>query len=187
MSWILLIVVSVLLIKSCRIKYEVIPQTIQIESFTYNRETHEYVKEFSYYDKKRNIHTITSDLFIDPNAEDCSCGIDYNYMKDGDRSFKETCGNLKQLSTKEKYNIESEHLWFTSNKWMILLAIFTMILGIILTIITTYRIDDRLAYHEGYSWCYGCEYRCGKNAKCVWGKLVDDESCEKINKFFGFM
>ena len=55
MSWILLIVVSALLIKSCRIKYEVIPQTVQIESFTYNGETHEYVKEFSYYDKKRNI------------------------------------------------------------------------------------------------------------------------------------
>lgn len=184
MSWILLIVVSALLIKSCRLKYEVIPQTIQIESFTYDGETYEYVKEFSYYDKKRNIHTITSDLFIDPN---CGCGVDYNYMKDGDRNFKETCNNLKQLSTKERYNIESKHLWFTSNKWMILLTIFTMILGTVLAFITTFRIDDRLKYHEGYSWCYGCEYRCGKNAKCVWGKLVDDESCEKINKFFGFM
>lgn len=142
-SWILLVVMSVLLIKSCRIKYEVIPQTVQIESFTYDGETHEYVKEFSYYDKKRNIHTITSDLFIDPNAGGCSCGIDYNYMKDGSRSFKETCGNLKQLFTKKKYIIESKHLWFTSNKWMILTTILTMILGMFLTIMTTYRIDDR--------------------------------------------
>lgn len=182
--WILLIVVSALLIKSCRIKYEVIPQTVQIESFTYNRETHEYVKEFSYYDKKRNIHTITSDLFIDP---DCACGIDYNYMKDGDRSFKETCYHLKQLSTKERHNIESKHLWITSNKWMILLTIFTMILGTVLAFMTAFRIDDRLEYHIGYSCCHGCKCRCGKNAECVWGKLVDDESCEKINKFFGFI
>lgn len=187
MSWILLVIMSVLLIKSCRIKYEVIPQTIQIESFTYNGETHEYVKEFSYYDKKRNIYTITSNLSIDPDAGGCICGIDYNYMKDGDRSFKENCGQLVELSTKQKYRIESEHLWYTSNVWMILLTIFTIILGIILTIITTIRIDDRLAYYRGYSCCYGCERRCGKNAKCVWGKLIDDESCEKINKFFGFM
>lgn len=189
MSWILLIVMSVLLIKSCRIKYEVIPQTVQIEPFTYNGETHEYVKEFSYYDKKRNIHTITSDLFLDPDAGDCSCGIDYNYMKDGDRSFKETCNQLTKLSTKQRYNIESKHLWFTSNVWMILLTIFAMILGTVLALITTFRIDDRLAYyhHNEYHGCYGCDNRCYKNAECVWGKLVDDESCEKINKFFGFM
>ena len=30
-------------------------------------------------------------------------------------------------------------------------------------------------------------YYCGKKSHCVWGKLVNDESCEKINKFFGFM
>lgn len=185
MSWILLVVMSALLIKSCRIKYEVIPQTVQIESFTYNGETHEYVKEFSYYDKKRNIHTITSDLFIDPN---CGCGVDYNYMKDGDRRFNETCGHLKQLLTKEKYNIESKHLWFTSNKWMILLTVFAMILGTVLAFITSFRIDDRLTYHDRkWSCCFGCDRECGKKAHCVWGKIVDDESCEKINKFFGFM
>jgi hypothetical protein len=187
MSWILLIVISVLLIKSCRIKYEVIPQTVQIESFTHNGETHEYVKEFSYYDKKRNIHTITSNLFIDPNAGDCSCGVDYNYMKDGDKSFKETCEQLKKLSTKQKYRIESEHLWYTSNVWMTLLTIFTIILGTVLTFITTFRIDDRLAYHRQYSCCYGCDRNCTKKSHCIWGKVVDDESCEKINKFFGFM
>lgn len=186
-SWIILIVISALLIKSCRIKYEVIPQTIQIESFTHNGGTYEYVKEFSYYDKKRNIHTITSDLFIDSNAGDCDCGIDYNYMKDGDRSFKETCGQLTKLSTKQRYNIESKHLWYTSNVWMTLLTIFEIILGTIFAFITTFRIDDRLRYYEGYSRCYGCEHHCGKNAECIWGKLVDDESCEKINKFFGFM
>lgn len=187
-SWILLIVVSVLLIKSCRIKYEVIPQTIQIESFTYNGETHEYVKEFSYYDKKRNIHTITSNLFIDPNAEGCSCGIDYNYMKDGNKSFKETYGQLIELSTKQKYRIESEHLWYTSNVWMTLLTILTIILGTVLAIITTFRIDERLTYHDRkYRCCYGCDWECGEKAHCVWGKIVDDESCEKINKFFGFM
>lgn len=187
MSWILLIVISVLLIRSCRIKYEVIPQTIQIESFTYDRETYEYVKEFSYYDKKRNIHTITSNLFIDPDVEGCSCGIDYNYMKDGNRSFKETCGQLTMLSTKQKYNIESKHLWYTSNVWTTLLTIFTIILGTILVINATISISDRLEYHKGYSGCYGCRRRCHKDAKCIWGKLVDDESCEKINKFFGFM
>lgn len=189
MLWILLIVISVLLIKSCRIKYEVIPQTIEIESFTHNRETHEYVKEFSYYDKKRNIHTITSDLFLDPDAGDCSCGIDYNYMKDGDRNFKETCGQLTKLSTKQRYNIESNHLWYTSNVWITLLTILTIIFGTILTIIGTIKISDRLEYYhynEFYG-CYGCTKECGKNAKCVWGKLVDNESCEKINKFFGFM
>ena len=185
MSWILLVVMSALLIKSCRIKYEVIPQTVQIESFTYNRETHEYVKEFSYYDKKRNIHTITSDLFIDSN---CACGADYNYMKDGDRSFKETCGQLTKLSTKQRYNIESKHLWLTSNKWMILLTVFAMILGTVLAFITSFRIDDRLTYHDRkYSCCFGCDWECGEKAHCVWGKVVDDESCEKINKFFGFM
>ena len=188
MSWILLGVVSALLIKSCRIKYEVIPQTIQIESFTYNRETHEYVKEFSYYDKKRNIHTITSNLFIDPNAGGCDCGIDYNYMKDGDRCFKETYGQLIKLSIKQKYRIESEHLWYTSNVWIILLTIFTMILGTVLAFITSFRIDDRLTYHDRkYSCCFGCDWECGEKAHCVWGKIVDDESCEKINKFFGFM
>lgn len=184
MLWTLLIVISVLLIKSCMIKYEIIPQTVQIESFTYNGETHEYVKEFSYYDKKRNIHTITSDLFIDPN---CGCGVDYNYMKDGDRSFNETCHQLKKLSTKRKHNIESKHLWYTIDVLMIFLTICAMILGTILTFIATFNIDDRLAYHKGYNACYGCELRCHKNAKCIWGKLVDDESCEKINKFFGFM
>lgn len=189
MSWILLIVISVLLIKSCRIKYEVIPQTVQIESFTHNGETHEYVKEFSYYDKKRNIHTITSNLFIDPNAGDCSCGVDYNYMKDGDKSFKETCDQLKKLSTKQKYRIESEHLWYTSNVWMTLLTIFTIILGTVLTFITTFRVSDRLEYYYNneYYRCYGCNNRCHENAECIWGKLIDDESCEKINKFFGFM
>lgn len=189
MSWILLVVISALLIKSCRIKYEVIPQTVQIESFTYNGETHEYVKEFSYYDKKRNIHTITSNLFIDPNAGDCNCGIDYNYMKDGDRSFKETCGQLTKLSTKQKYRIESEHLWYTDNSWMVLLTIFIVILGLTLALITTIRISDRLEYYydDEYRCCYGCKNRCCKNAECVWGKLVDNESCEKINKFFGFM
>ena len=188
MSWILLVVMSALLIKSCRIKYEVIPQTVQIESFTYNGETHEYVKEFSYYDKKRNIHTITSDLFLDPDAGDCNCGIDYNYMKDGNRSFKETCNQLTKLSTKQRYNIESKHLWFTSNVWMILLTIFAMILGTVLAFITSFRIDDRLTYHDRkYSCCFGCDWECGKKAHCVWGKVVDDESCEKINKFFGFM
>ena len=189
MSWILLIVMNILLIKSCRIKYEVIPQTIQIESFTHNGETHEYVKEFSYYDKKRNIHTITSNLFIDPNAGDCSCGIDYNYMKNGDKSFKETCGQLKKLSTKQKYRIESEHLWYTGNVWMTLLTIFMIIFGTILAIITTIRVSDRLEYyhHNEYYSCYGCTNNCRENAKCIWGKLVDDESCEKINKFFGFM
>ena len=186
MSWILLVVMSVLLIKSCRIKYEVIPQTLQIESYTYADRTHEYVKEFSYYDKKRNIHTITSDLFIDSN---CACGVDYNYMKDGDRSFKETCNQLTKLSTKQRYNIESKHLWFTSNVWMILLTIFAMILGTVLAFITTFRIDDRLTYYHNneYYDCYGCDNRCHKNAECVWGKLISDESCEKINKFFGFM
>lgn len=189
MSWIVLIVISALLIKSCRIKYEIIPQTIQIESFTHNRETYEYVKEFSYYDKKRNIHTITSNLFIDPGAEGCSCGIDYNYMKDGDESFKETCGQLIKLSTKQKYRIEFEHLWYTNNAWMILLTIFTIILGTVLAGITTFRINDRLEYYHNneYYSCYGCNKRCHKNAQCIWGKLVDDESCEKINKFFGFM
>lgn len=187
-SWILLIVVSALLIKSCRIKYEVIPQTVQIESFTYDGKAYEYVKEFSYYDKKRNIHTITSDLFIDPNAGGCNCGIDYNYMKDGDRSFKETCNQLTKLSTKQKYNIESKHLWFTSNKWTILLTVFEMILGIVLAFTITFRIDDRLTYHDKkYRCCFGCDWECGEKAHCVWGKLVDDESCEKINKFFGFM
>ena len=187
-SWILLVVMSALLIKSCRIKYEVIPQTVQIESFTYNRETHEYVKEFSYYDKKRNIHTITSNLFIDPNAGGCDCRIDYNYMKDGDRTFKETCGQLTKLSTKQRYNIESNHLWFTSNRWMILLTVFTMIFGTVFAFITSFRIDDRLTYHDrGYSCCYGCDWNCSGKAHCVWGKIVDDESCEKINKFFGFM
>ena len=187
-SWMLLIIISVLLIKSCRVKYEVIPQTVQIESFTYNGETYEYVKEFSYYDKKRNIHTITSNLFIDPNAGDCSCGIDYNYMKDGDRSVKETYSQLTKLSTKQKHRIESEHLWYTSNVWMTLLTIFTILFGTILAIITAIRVDDRLEYyHNGYYRCYGCINRCGKNAECVWGKLVNDESCEKINKFFGFM
>lgn len=188
-SWMLLIVVSVLLIKFCRIKYEVIPQTVQIESFTYNGETYEYVKEFSYYDKKRNIHTITSNLFIDPNAGGCSCGIDYNYMKDGGRIFKETCGQLTELSAKQKYNIESKHLWYTSNAWMILLTIFEIILGTILTIIATIRISDRLEYYHNnkYYGCYGCQRRCYKNAECIWGKLVDDEGCEKVNKFFGFM
>lgn len=185
MSWILLVVMSALLIKSCRIKYEVIPQTVQIESFIHANRTLEYVKEFSYYDKKRNIHTITSDLFIDPN---CACGADYNYMKDGDESFKETCYHLKQLSTKEKYNIESKHLWITSNKWMILLTVFAMILGTVLAFITSFRIDDRLTYHDRkYSCCFGCDWECGEKAHCVWGKVVDDESCEKINKFFGFM
>lgn len=185
MSWILLVVMSALLIKSCRIKYEVIPQTVQIESYTYADRTHEYVKEFSYYDKKRNIHTITSDLFIDSN---CACGVDYNYMKDGDRSFKETCNQLTKLSTKQKYNIESKHLWLTSNKWMILLTVFAMILGTVLAFITSFRIDDRLTYHDTkYSCCFGCDWECGKKAHCVWGKVVDDESCEKINKFFGFM
>lgn len=188
MSWILVIVATILLVRSCRIKYEIIPQTVQIESFTHNGETHEYVKEFSYYDKKRNIHTITSNLFIDPNAEDCSCGVDYNYMKDGDKSFKETCGQLKKLSTKQKYRIESEHLWYTENSWMILLTIFMVILGLTLALISTIRISDRLEYYSyNNSACYGCECRCRKNAECVWGKLVDDESCEKINKFFGFM
>jgi hypothetical protein len=187
MLWILLIVISVLLIRSCRIKYEVIPQTVQIESFTYNGETHEYVKEFSYYDKKRNIHTITSDLFIDPDAGGCSCGIDYNYMKDGDRSFNETCTQLKKLSAERKHNIESKHLWYTSDALMILLTICVIILGTILTFITTFRIDDILEYRKGYCNCYGCERRCYNNPRCVWGKLVDDESCEKINKFFGFM
>ena len=187
MSWILVIVVNILLVKSCRIKYEVIPQTVQIESFTYNGGTHEYVKEFSYYDKKRNIHTITSNLFIDPNAGGCSCGIDYNYMKDGDRNFKENCGQLTKLSTKQKYRIESEHLWYTENSWMILLTIFMVILGLTLALISTIKISDRLEYYEGYSCCYGCRHHCGEKAHCVWGKLVDDESCEKINKFFGFM
>ena len=187
MSWILLVVMSALLIKSCRIKYEVIPQTVQIESFTYNGETHEYVKEFSYYDKKRNIHTITSDLFLDPDAGDCSCGIDYNYMKDGDRRFNETC-QLVKLFTKQRYNIESNHLWFTSNWWMILLTIFAMILGTVLAVIASFRINDRLIYHDKkYSCCFGCDRECGKKAHCVWGKVVDDESCDKINKFFGFM
>lgn len=186
MSWILLVVMSVLLIKSCRIKYEVIPQTVQIESYTYADRTHEYVKEFSYYDKKRNIHTITSDLFIDPN---CACGVDYNYMKDGDRRFNETCGQLTKLSTKQRYRIESEHLWFTSNVWMILPTIFAMISGTVLAFITSFRIDDRLTYHyrKKYSCCFGCDWECGEKAHCVWGKVVDDESCEKINKFFGFM
>lgn len=187
MSWILVIVVNILLVKSCRIKYEVIPQTVQIEFFTYNGGTHEYVKEFSYYDKKRNIHTITSNLFIDPNAGGCSCGIDYNYMKDGDRNFKENCGQLTKLSTKQKYRIESEHLWYTENSWMILLTIFIVILGLTLAMISTIKISDRLEYYEGYSCCYGCRHHCGEKAHCVWGKLVDDESCEKINKFFGFM
>lgn len=188
MLWILLGAIGVLLIQSCKIKYEVIPQTVQIESFTYNGETYEYVKEFSYYDKKRNIHTITSNLFINPDAEDCSCGIDYNYMKDGDKSFKETCGQLTKLSTEQKYNIESNHLWYTSDIWMILLTIFTIILGIVLAIIATIKIDSRLTYHNRErGTCYGCGYYCGKKSHCVWGKLVDDESCEKINKFFGFM
>lgn len=189
MLWILLAVISILLIKSCGIRYEVIPQTVQIESFTHNRETHEYVKEFSYYDKKRNIHTITSNLFIDPDAGDCSCGIDYNYAKDGDKSFKETCGQLKKLSTKQKYNIESKHLWYTSNVWMTLLTIFTIIFGTVLAIVGTIKISDRLVYYHNneYYGCYGCNNRCHKNAECVWGKLVDDESCKKINKFFGFM
>lgn len=189
MLWILLIVISILFIESCKIKYEVIPQTVQIESFTYNGETHEYVKEFSYYDKKRNIHTITSDLFIDPDVRGCSCGIDYNYMKDGDRSFKETCGQLTKLSTKQKYRIESEHLWYTSNVWMTLLTILQIVLGTVLVIIGTIKISNRLEYYHNnkYYGCYGCNNRCYKNAECVWGKLVDDESCEKINKFFGFM
>lgn len=187
LSWIFLTVTSILLIKSCRIKYEVIPQTVQIESFTHNRETYEYVKEFSYYDKKRNIHTITSNLFIDPNSGGCSCGIDYNYMKDGDRSFNETCGQLTKLSTKQRYNIEHKHLWYTSNTWMILLTIFWITLGIVLTMIISFRISDRLAYHNGYRYCYGCSSECGEKAHCVWGKLIADESCEKINKFFGFM
>lgn len=185
MSWILLITMNILLVKSCRIKYKVIPQTVQIESYTHADRTHEYVKEFSYYDKKRNIHTITSDLFIDPN---CACGVDYNYMKDGDRRFNETCGQLKKLSTEERYNIESKHLWYTSNVWMVLLTIFIVLLGSILTLITTIRISDRLEYYnDDYSYCSGCRNRCRKNAECVWGKLIDDKSCEKINKFFGFM
>lgn len=185
LSWIFLIVMSIFLVKTCRIKYEVIPQTVQIESFTYADRTREYVKEFSYFDKKRNIHTITSDLFIDPN---CGCGIDYNYMKDGDRRFNETCGQLKKLSTEERYNIESKHLWYTSNAWMVLLTIFAMLLGMILTLITTIRISGRLEYYgDDYSYCSGCKNRCRRNAECIWGKLVDDESCEKINKFFGFM
>ena len=185
----LLIVVSVLFIKSCRIKYEVIPQTVQIESFTYNGETYEYVKEFSYYDKKRNIHTITSNLFIDPNAGGCSCGIDYNYMKDGDRIFKESFSQLTELSTKQKHRIESEHLWYTNNVWMVLLTVFTIIFGTILAIITTTRVNERLEYYHNneYYRCYGCNNKCYKNAECVCGKLIDDESCEKINKFFGFM
>ena len=188
LSWILLVVMSIFLIKSCRIKYEIIPQTIQIESFTHNRKTHEYVKEFSYYDKKRNIHTITSSLFIDPESDGCDCGIDYNYMKDGNIRFKETCGQLIKLSTKQKYRIEHEHLWYTSNSRIILLTIFGMILGMVLTIITNCSISDRLVYYEErYSCCFGCEYRCRKDAKCIWGKLVDDEGCKKVNKFFGFM
>lgn len=186
-SWILLVTMSILLIKSCRITYDVIPQTVQIESFTYNGETHEYVKEFSYYDKKRNIHTITSNLFLDPNSGGCDCGIDYNYMKDGSKSFKETCNQLKKLSTKQRFNIESNHLWYTSSVWITLLTIFGIIFGMVLATITTFRISDRLYYYSGYFHCYGCERRCGENAKCIWGKLVTDESCEKINKFFGFM
>lgn len=185
MSWILLIVMSILLIKSCRIKYEVIPQTVQIESFIHNGEAHEYVKEFSYYDKNRNIHTITSNLFVDPNSGDCNCGI-VNYMKDGNRSFKETCNQLTKLSTRQKFNIESDHLWYTSNIWIILLTIFGIIIGTVLTIITTIRISDRLDYHKGYSCCHGCECYCHKNPECIWGKFIEDESCEKINKFFGF-
>lgn len=174
MSWILLGVVSALLIKSCRIKYEVIPQTVQIESFTYNRETHEYVKEFSYYDKMRNIHTITSNLFIDPNAGGCNCGIDYNYMKDGDKSFKETCGQLTMLSAKQKYRIEFEYLWYTNNIWMVLLTIFIVILGITLTLITTIRISDRLEYYcdDEYHCCYGCENRCRKMQNVFGVKLL---------------
>lgn len=188
MLWAFPAVIGVLLIQSCKIKYEVIPKTVQIESFTYNGETHEYVKEFSYYDKKRNIHTITSNLFLDPDAGDCSCGIYYNYMKDGNRSFKETCGQLKKLSTEQKYNIESNHLWYTNNIWMVLLTIFLIVLGIILAIVATIKIDNRLSYHNRkYGTCYGCSHYCGKKPYCVWGKLVDDESCEKINKFFGFM
>lgn len=183
--WVFLIAMSICLIKACRIKYEVIPQTVQIESFTHNGETHEYVKGFSFFDKKRNIHTITSDLFIDPN---CACGADYNYMKDGDKSFKETCGQLTKLSTKQKYRIEHEHLWYTSNAWMIFLTICVIILGLILALIGTFKVSDRLAYyhHNEYYSCYGCGHRCYKNAECLWGKLVDDQSCQKINKFFGF-
>ena len=187
MSWILLVIMSILLIKSCRIKYEVIPQTVQIESFIHNGESHEYVKEFSYYDKKRNIHTITSNLFINPNSGNCNCGIDYNYMKDGNRNFKENCNQLTKLSTRQKFNIEYKHLWYTSSVWMVLLTIFGIILGTVLAIITTIKIGDRLYYYSGYYHCYGCERHCGKNAECVWGKIVDDESCEKINKFFGFI
>jgi hypothetical protein len=185
MLWILLVTISILLVKSCRIKYEIIPQTVQIESYTYADRTHEYVKEFSYYDKKRNIHTITSDLFIDPN---CSCGVDYNYMKDGDRRFNETCGQLTKLSTKQRYRIESNHLWYTSNALMIFLTICVIILGLMLTITGTIKISDRLAYYHNneYYGCYGCNNRCCKNAECIWGKLVNDKNCERINKFFGF-
>lgn len=188
MLWIFLIVISVFLIKACRIKYEVIPQTIQIESFTHNGETHEYVKEFSFFDKKRNIHTITSNLVVDPDAGGCSCAIDYNYLKDGHKNFKETCGQLTKLSTKQRYNIESNHLWYTSNAWMIFLTICVIILGLILALTGSIKVSDRLTYYHNHEYygCYGCSNRCCKNAECIWGKLVDDESCEKINKFFGF-
>lgn len=186
--WILLVITSILLVRACRIKYEIIPQTVQIESFTYDEKTYEYVKEFSYYDKKRNIHTITSNLFIDPEANGCSCGIDYNYLKDGDNHFKESCEQLTKLSTKQKYRIESEHLWYTSNVWMVLLTIFIIIAEIIIISIGIVKILNRLDYHaDTYYLCSGCSRRCAKNSECMWGKFVDNEDLHKdINKFFGF-
>lgn len=186
--WILLVIASILLIKACRIKYEIIPQTIQIESFTHDGRTHEYVKEFSYYDKKRNIHTITSNLFIDSNLNDCSCAIDYNYAKDGRTLFRESCNQLTRLSTKQRYRIESEHLWYTSSMWGVSLMIIVIITQLIITIVGTIRISNRMEYTTNYyNSCHGCEEYCGKKACCMWGKFVDNEGLhENINKFFGF-
>lgn len=189
-SWILLIVISVLLIKSCRIKYEIIPQTIQIESFTHGENTYEYVKEFSYYDKKRNIHTITSDLFIHPNSGSCNCGIDYNYSKDGDTIFREFTDQLTKLTTKQKLRIESEHLWYTSSCWTILLIILIIISGLISTIVTTVHISGRIDYlnNPRNNCCDGCGNWCGRHAECLSGIILDDENTIKgINKFFGFL
>lgn len=189
-SWILLIVISVLLIKSCRIKYEIIPQTIQIESFTHGGNTYEYVKEFSYYDKKRNIHTITSGLFIHPNSGDCNCGIDYNYLKDGKMNFKESTNQLTKLTTKQKFRIESEHLWYTSSCWRVLLTVSIIISGLILTVIATVQITGRIDYlnHPKYNYCHGCGNWCSRRAQCLSGIILDNENTIKgINKFFGFL
>ena len=188
--WILLIATSFLLIKNCRIKYEIIPQTIQIESFTHGGNTYEYVKEFSYYDKKRNIHTITSNLFIHPDSGSCGCGIDYNYLKDGKASFKETTNQLIKLTTKQKFRIESEHLWYTFSRWRAMLITLIIIWGLILTIITTIHISNRIDYLNDprNNCCSGCGNYCTRRAECLSGIILDDENTIKsINKFFGFL